>query len=134
MNRLRVPFDLVLGREFHLPVPSGYDPGYMGIHMFADDRGYRFFTEVSDDRPLTRAVAGTELPIVVFETDREVAIDLTGADDAPEVVFARAVTSAVLDLTDDAGEPVLDLTDDAGGPVIDLTDGAVAPVDDRPST
>jgi len=102
--------------------------------MFADDQGYRFFTEVSDDRPLTRAVAGTELPIVVFETDREVAIDLTGADDAPEVVFARAVTSAVLDLTDDAGEPVLDLTDDAGGPVIDLTDGAVAPVDDRPST
>jgi hypothetical protein len=134
MNRLRVPFDLVLGREFHLPVPSGYDPGYMGIHMFADDRGYRFFTEVREDRPLTRAVAGTELPIVVFETDREVAIDLTGADDAPEVVFARAVTSAVIDLTDDAGEPVLDLTDDAGGPALDLTDGAVAPVDDRPST
>lgn len=123
MNRIRVPFDLVLGREFHLPVPGGYDPGYVAIHMYADDHGYRFFTEVSDDRPLTRSVAGTEIPIVVFRADHEVAIDLTGADEAPEVVFARAVTSAVIDLTDESGVPVLDLTDRA------LTPGAGADLD-----
>jgi hypothetical protein len=132
MGRLGIPSTLLGGREYHLPVPGGYDHDYVAIHMVTDEPTVRAFTVVDPARPLSRAVAEAEFPVVVFVDDDQV-LDLTDAAVSPHVSLVRldeesrravmAGDDMVIDLRD-GDDVVIDLRD--GDEVtIDLTDPAV---------
>jgi hypothetical protein len=127
MGRLGIPSTTVGDHEFHLPVPDGYDHDYVAIHMTPDDATVAAFTLVNPAHPLSRSVAETSLPVVIFVHDEDQVLDLTDAAASPNVELIRPADLVVLDLTD-APEPILELTDD-GDVVIDLTDSAVERAD-----
>ena len=102
LGRLGVPTDLVMGREFHLPVAHGYDPDYVAVQISLDVRITRAFTVVDPAHPLSRVVVTTPVPIVIFAEDDEPAVG--GRPAADEEV--------VIDLTESLGAPVLSIDAD----------------------
>jgi hypothetical protein len=131
MARLGIPSSMVGDREFHLPVPGGYDHNYVAVHITADEGTVRAFTVVDPARPLSRAVAEADFPVVVFVDDDQV-LDLTDAAVSPHVSLVRLDEASrravmgddvVIDLRD-GDDVVIDLRD--GDEVtVDLTDPAV---------
>jgi hypothetical protein len=124
LGRLGIPYSLVGGREFHLPVPGGYDLDYVAIHMITDDPTSRAFNVVDPARPLSRAVAEADLAVVVLLDDDRQVLDLTNAASSPAVDVVT-VDARALDHLGAEEEVVIDLTDD-DRLVIDLTDAAMA--------
>jgi hypothetical protein len=119
MGRLGIPSTLLGGREYHLPVPGGYDHDYVAVHIVTDEPTVRAFTVTDPARPLSRAVAEADFPVVVF-VDHDQVLDLTDAAVSPHVSVARLDQESLLAVPAD-DDLVIDLTDD--DVVIDLRDG-----------
>ena len=121
MDRVGIPSTLAGGREFHLPVPGGYDSDYVGIHLEIDEATVRAFTVADPSRPLSRPVADTEIPVMVFVHDDDHVVDLRDSATSPHVGLTRLGSLASIDLPGGAVGP--DGSDDAV--VLDLTDPEV---------
>jgi hypothetical protein len=122
MARLGIPSTMVGDREFHLPVPGGYEHDYVAVHITADEGTVRAFTVVDAARPLSRAVAEADFPVVVF-VDHDQVLDLTDAAVSPHVSVARFDQESLLAISAD-DDVVIDLRD-GDDVTIDLTDAAM---------
>lgn len=63
LSRLGVQYDQLLGKEFHLPIPEGYDEEYLAICIPASEDNTAAFTKVNPAKPFTKIIAARNVPV-----------------------------------------------------------------------
>jgi hypothetical protein len=73
LGRLGVEFELLAGKDFHLPMPGDpgrYDLDYGAVCIPKDRHNMDAFTTENPERPFTRLIAGLDVPLYWLDGTR----------------------------------------------------------------